>query len=200
MKKTPLQKSPSRRSPPYAAILMGAGLVILGIVSGLLLSDPQPNSAALQQTAPGEPLSVVPVEVNFAAPEISLTNLDGVEVALADLRGQVVLVNNWATWCPPCKAEMPTLQTYFEEHQDQGFVLVAIDAADPVGEVRQFVADYGLTFPVWLDPQNKALMAFQNQSLPSSYVIDRLGMVRLAWTGAISKSMLERYLTPLLEE
>jgi thiol-disulfide isomerase/thioredoxin len=144
--------------------------------------------------------SLIPVEVNFPAPELNLTHIDGSEVSLQDHRGKVILVNNWATWCPPCKAEMPTLQAFYQEYVDKGFVLVAIEAGEPAEEVIQFVENYGITFPVWLDPSNLALTAFRNSALPSSYVIDQDGIVRLAWSGAINRSTLEQYVTPLLEE
>jgi peroxiredoxin len=110
------------------------------------------------------------------------------------------MINNWATWCPQCKAEMPTLVKYYEEHNEQGFVLLGINAGDPKDAVVKFVDEYNLSFPILLDPNNKALIAFHNDSLPSSYVIDRSGNVVLAWTGPISKAMLEKYVTPLLEQ
>ena len=186
--------------PPYAAMFIGAGLLVLGVVAALLLARPEQAASLADNSSIGEDLSVIPAPVNFAAPELTLYDLDGVQASLADFEGQVVLVNNWATWCPPCKAEMPTLQAYFEEHKDQGFLLIGIEAGEPADEVAQFVEDYKLTFPIWLDPQNEALSTFHNQNLPSSYVIDREGVVRLAWVGAISKSMLEKFVTPLLED
>jgi len=112
----------------------------------------------------------------------------------------VLLVNHWATWCPPCKAEMPTLQAYYEKHGDQGFTIIAIDAGEPATEVEKFVKSHTLTFPVWLDPTQVATVVFRNPGLPSSYVIDRKGNVRLAWAGAISQKTLEKYVTPLVEE
>ena len=200
MKSKNSRRSRRKSSPPYAAIFVGAGLLILGVVAVLLLARPEQASSSPDNSAPSNEMSVVPASVNFPAPELSLSDLNGSQESLVDYKGQVVLVNNWATWCPPCKAEMPTLLAYYEEHKDEGFSLIAIEAGEPAEEVAEFVADYGLTFPVWLDPQNKALIAFQNQGLPNSYVIDRDGTVRLAWTGAISKSMLEKYVTPLLED
>jgi peroxiredoxin len=189
-----------KASPPFAAIFIGAGLLVLGIVAILLLASPDQTGSSNNEPVAGEELSVIPAPVNFTAPEITLKDLDGVQASLTDFKGQVVLVNNWATWCPPCKAEMPTLQAYYEEHKEEDFVLIGIEAGEPTEEVANFVEDYKLTFPIWLDPQNKALSAFRNQSLPSSYVIDRDGVVRLAWVGAISKSILEKYVTPMLED
>jgi peroxiredoxin len=174
-----------------ALALAGGGLVLLELAALLLW----PKS-----TAPAEEPRTQPQAVNFAAPELELNDLNGAARALADYRGQVVLVNNWATWCPPCRAEMPTLQAYYQKHQAQGFVLVAVEAGEPADEVTRFVEEYGLTFPVWLDPHSLALDAFRNDTLPSSYVIDRAGVVRFTWNGAISAATLEKYVTPLLKE
>jgi thiol-disulfide isomerase/thioredoxin len=172
--------------------LIGAGLIILGVTAMIAL----PSAGIL---AVGE-LSAIPVNVDYPAPQLQLNDLQGAPVSLTDYRGQVVLVNNWATWCPPCKAEMPGLQAYYEDHRDQGFTIVAIDAGEPAAEVDRFVARYALTFPVWLDPTQVATAVFRNPGLPSSYVIDREGNVRLAWNGAISQKTLEKYVTPLVEE
>ena len=144
-------------------------------------------------------ISAVPGTANYPAPELALTGLDGDPVSLNDYLGQVVLVNNWATWCPPCRAEMPDLQAYYAEHAGEGFVIVAINAGENAETVRAFVEQFDLTFPLWLDARMEALSAFQNDSLPSSYVIDREGRVRLHWSGQISLRMLDRYVTPLIE-
>jgi thiol-disulfide isomerase/thioredoxin len=176
-----------------AMALIGAGLLVIGVVA--LIALPR-NGVSAQ----GQEKSAIPAIVDFSAPDLALSDLQGNPTALSDYRGQWVLVNNWATWCPPCKAEMPTLQAYYEAHRDKGFVIIAIDAGDPIPEVADFVKSYGLTFPVWPDPQETAIDAFRNNALPSSYLIDPQGTVRLAWNGAISRSVLERYVTPLLEE
>ncbi|MFM8426640.1 MAG: TlpA family protein disulfide reductase, partial [Chloroflexota bacterium] len=139
-------------------------------------------------------------KVDFPAPGLALENVSGAAESLKDFRGRVVLVNNWATWCPPCKAEMPSLQKYYAAHQEEGFTLVAINAGDGKPEVDKFVSDYGLTFNVWLDPDGAALNAFKNGNLPNSYVLDRTGTVRYAWTGEISYEMLEKYVTPVIQE
>lgn len=183
--------------------MVGIGLLVLGVVMALLLGQGKAAASRTRgasEAGSDEIYSAIPVTVNFPAPALSMTDLEGKTVALEDYLGRWVLVNNWATWCPPCKAEMPTLQAFYEAHQSQGFILVAIEAGDPKEEVASFVEEHGLTFPIWWDPTNRALVAFQNQSLPSSYLIDPTGTVRLAWTGAISRSVLEKYVTPLLEE
>ena len=187
-------KKPARRQV-LPLVLIGVGLLMFGIVAFILL--PKKTPAASQNS--NESL-VTPAEVNFAAPVLTLNDLLGQPVSLRDYRGQVVLVNNWATWCPPCKAEMPVLQQYYEDHKDQGFTLIAIEAGEPVQEVADFAEAYQLTFPVWPDPNQQALAAFRQFTLPNSFVIDRSGSVRLAWLGAINQAALEKYVTPLIEE
>lgn len=191
----------SRKSKPKKNLtgmaILGAGLVLVGLAAFLLLPGAQADSV------PSAPASAqtIPVEVDFAAPSLTLMDLQGVLHTLEDYRGQVVLVNLWATWCPPCKAEMPTLQEYYESHADDGFMLVAINDGDPKEDVVTFANDYGLTFPVWLDPNYDATeRAFKTLNLPSSFVIDRNGTVRLRWVGEIKRETLEKYVTPLVVE
>jgi peroxiredoxin len=177
-----------------ALLLAGSGLLILGLTTFVLLLSRGDDSGAEEKTL------FEPANVNYPAPDIQLENLEGDPVSLSDWQGNVVLLNNWATWCPPCKAEMPTLQSYFEDHQDQGFMVVAIEAGEPASDVAQFAINYSLTFTVLPDPSNNSLVAFHNFSLPNSYVIDRDGLVRLAWNGEIDRANLEKYVTPLVEE
>jgi peroxiredoxin len=167
--------------------LLGAGLI------PLLVNAQQKT---LDSAAPILP----PVTSSYPAPQLALTDLQGKPVSIEDYRGQVILVNNWATWCPPCKTEMPELQAYYTAHATEGFVVVAIESGEPADQVTSFVQEYRMSFPVWLDPQSTALEIFQNWNLPSSYVIDRDGIVRLSWTGGINQLTLEQYVTPLLEE
>ena len=126
--------------------------------------------------------------------------MDGNEVSLIDFQGEIVLINNWATWCPPCRQEMPEFQAYYEKYKDQGFQVVAIEAGEPAEEVRNFVDGAGLDFVILLDPENKSLVTFQNSSLPNSFVIDRKGNLRLAWLGPVDTTTLEKYVTPLIKE
>ncbi len=189
------RNAPGQRSKGrlLALFFLGSGLLVLGIAALLVL----PKTSLPDSAASG---SVVPLIVKFTAPDLSLDDLEGQPTSLSAYLGKVVLVNNWATWCPPCKAEMPALQAFYEAHKNQNFELIGIEAGKSASEVSQFVEQYGLTFPIWLDPDSKSLDAFHNQALPNSYVIDKNGVVRLAWSGAISLDMLEKYVVPLLEE
>jgi len=186
----PLMNEPKPRQS-LSFLLLGLGFTLI-VVSMLYI---------LRENSLQSDFSTVPAQVNFSAPELTLTDLQGVTHSLADYRGKVVLVNIWATWCPPCKQEMPTLQTFYNKYADQGFVIVAINDGDPTPDVLQFVKDYQLSFPVWLDPTyNATERAFQTLNLPSSYVIDRNGTVRLTWVGGISRRMLDKYVPSIITE
>jgi len=108
--------------------------------------------------------------------DFSLADLQGKTWALSQLRGKVVLVNFWATWCPPCRKEMPDLQTLYNRFQDQGFVVLAISDED-AGKVKPFVAERNVTYPVLLDPGRKVNELFQIEGIPKSFVYDRQGVL-----------------------
>jgi len=180
-----------------ALTLTGVGMLILGGMAILLLAKPDQVGRA---DDPKDYPSAVPVPVDYPAPELELTDLEGRPVALSDYAGQVVLVNNWAFWCPPCRAELPVLQEYYKDHRQQGFTLLGIEAGGEKVDVDYHVKLYKLTYPIWLDPRERSLAAFQYSGLPNSAVIDRTGKVVLKWGGPISREMLEKYVTPLLEQ
>jgi peroxiredoxin len=182
------------KSRILAMFFIGGGLLLVGIAALLLL----PGEASTESDP--EVGINQPAQVDFPAPSIQLQDLDGKSVTLEDYRGQVVLVNNWATWCPPCRQEMPILEAYFRDHRHQDFTIVAIDAGDPIDTVNNFVESYNMTFPVWIDPSSSALNSFRNNYLPSSYLINEQGQVIMAWSGAVTRASLEESITPLLKD
>ena len=175
-------------------ILVGLGLMVLIGASLIMRSNQDPVGYGLNMD------TYPPIEVDQPAPELTLFDLDGQEVSLSDFQGEVVLLNNWATWCPPCRKEMPEIQAYYQKYKDQGFQVVAVEAGEPEEVVRDFVEGNNLDFVILLDPEKKSLITFQHSTLPNSFVIDRKGHLRLAWLGAINGATLERYLTPLIKE
>ncbi len=175
----------------YAMIMIGVGFIFLGIVLFISLIS--------SQASPQE-YTATPVEVNYLAPDLRLNDLRGKPVSVKDYLGKVTLVNMWATWCPPCKAEMPTLEAFYKKYKDDGFMIVGINDGEAPHVVASFVQDFGLTFPIWLDQQYLSEKAFKTINLPSSFVIDRNGTIRLMWIGAISKEALENYVSPIVKE
>jgi peroxiredoxin len=106
--------------------------------------------------------------------DFTLTDLQGKTWSLRELKGKVVLVNFWATWCPPCRKEMPDLNTLYQRFKDQGFVILAI-SDEEVGKVKPFIAERNISYPVMLDPGRKVNDLFQVEGIPKSFVYDREG-------------------------
>jgi peroxiredoxin len=129
------------------------------------------------------------------APDFTLTTLDGTPLRLDDLRGKVVLLNFWATWCPPCKAEMPDLNALQQEYGEaRDFVVVGVNVEEDTAEVKSFVDRQQLTFPIVFDSDGRVTtQLFGVRPLPTTFIIDRDGFIRDAWNGQIApEAMLAR--------
>lgn len=132
---------------------------------------------------------------------VRVATLDGDSVRLSDLRGQVVLVNVWATWCPPCRVEMPGFEKVWREHGARGFTVLALSTdRGPRDVVHEFIAERGLTFEVAM-ANNEALRALDaGNALPTSYLIDAEGRIRHTVVGIFARPALERAVVRLLDE
>ena len=185
-------------SKPYSQPLKTLPLLLVGLGIILIFAS---IFFILKNASVQNDFTTVPVKVNYPSPELTLIDTQGISHSLADYRGQVVLINLWATWCIPCTKEMPALQSFYNKYKDNGFVVIAINDGDSKPDVLQFATDYDLTFPIWLDPTYIATeQAFKTMNLPSSFVIDRNGTVQLMWVGGISRQMLETRIAPLIME
>jgi len=111
------------------------------------------------------------------APDFTLSSLNGTQVSLSALKGSIVLVNFWATWCPPCQAEIPSLKALYEKLKGKGLVILGVDIAESADVVGTFARDRKMTFPVLLDSNNSVAMIYASQSIPVTYIIDRTGNV-----------------------
>ncbi|NPA41658.1 MAG: TlpA family protein disulfide reductase [Aquificae bacterium] len=110
------------------------------------------------------------------APDFKLKTLDGKEVSLSDYRGKVVLINFWATWCPPCREEMPLFESVYRKYKDKGFEILAISTDASIDPVRKFVREFKLSFPILYDDKN-VVNLYSVQGLPTSFLIDREGKI-----------------------
>lgn len=148
-----------------------------------------------------EPVATQPAPLaGHPAPEFTLMDIDGSPVTLGNLRGQVVLINVWATWCPPCRAEMPAIQQAYERFRDQGFVVLAINQQEDATSVAAFMHEQRLTFPALLDYDARVSAAYQVRVLPSSFFIDRRGVIRAVYRGPMSRGMIEGTIEQLVAE
>jgi len=139
----------------------------------------------------------------FLAPEFNLSTLDGQSVKLSDLRGNIVLVNFWATWCPPCRAEMPAVEKVYNSYKDQGFVVLAVNSTvqDTFTNVAPFAQQFGLSFPILLDRTGDVSHLYMLRSLPTSFFVDRDGIIReVVIGGPMSEALLRSRVEQLLQE
>ncbi len=182
------QRSKNRRDMswlPYGLIGLG-GLLLIGL---FVFSINQVGAQSVNAPRVGALLS-----------DFSLTDIQGQKVSLSDYKGQVVLVNAWATWCPPCKAEMPDINAYYQAHQKDGFMVLAVNAGDPQTSAADFAQSKGLAFPVLLDSNLHLLDGMGIHDFPTSIVVGRDGRVKHIQVGMFSPQALDAVVTPLLAQ
>jgi peroxiredoxin len=139
----------------------------------------------------------------FAAPDFALPDDLGNVIRLSDLRGKPVLVNFWASWCPPCKAEMPAMQRIHQEYAEQGFVILAVNTTyqDDEAAARQFLQERGLTFPVLYDRAGGSADLYEVRALPTSFFVDSQGVIQeVVVGGPMSEALLQTQVERLLKE
>jgi cytochrome c biogenesis protein CcmG/thiol:disulfide interchange protein DsbE len=145
-------------------------ILLLGVVWTFASADKRETSTSGKIPAPQQ---------GFLAPDFELKTPAGESIRLSDLRGEAVLVNLWTTWCPPCRAEMQTIEKIYAEYKDQGFTVLAVNMTyqdDPFA-IIPFVNEQGLTFLILLDETGEMANAYQLRSLPSSFFVDRNGII-----------------------
>lgn len=139
----------------------------------------------------------------FLAPDFTLDALDGQQVMLSTLRGKVVLINLWASWCPPCRAEMPAIDKVYQANRSRGLEVLAVDATnqDSEADARAFVQQLGLTFPILLDRGGSVGQRYLLRALPTSFFIDRRGIIRsIVVGGPMSEALISSKIADLLSE
>jgi peroxiredoxin len=137
-------------------------------------------------------------EVGKQARDLTLKTLDGGQSSLSDYRGKVVVLNFWATWCPPCRAELPDFEQAHRDRQGDGLVVLGINTEEPAVVVRAFVEDIGLTFPILLDETGQVAREYRAAGLPMTLVIDREGLIQVRHVGYLSAAKLDEYLSEVL--
>jgi len=188
--------------------LIVAGGLLFGLAVGALVffsaptaspSASAPSSSTSQASAvafqSANPVSAPPPAVGAPAADFSLADVSGQTVKLSDFKGQVVLLNFWATWCGPCQLEMPTIEKTYEAWKAQGLAVVAVEVGDPLPDVQSFANQNRLTFRVLWDEKATVSNLYQISVLPTSFVIDREGKITQQEIGMLSDSGLQGYLT-----
>ena len=175
------------------------GAIVVGvlILGGIWIGVSQVPASATTSGAIPSPRE------GFAAPDFTLETLDGDSFTLSDLRGKAVVVNLWASWCPPCRAEMPALQAAYEADQDRGLEIVAVDMTyqDSAEDAQRFAEDFGLTFTIPLDRDGTVARQYLMRALPSTFFVGPDGVIRkVVIGGPMSEATIRSTVSEMLEE
>ena len=170
-------------------VLLAAGIaVVVAVVLAYAFQRTGPGSSAGPAGLAGSPAQSFPAK-----------RLDGAPGALADYRGRVVLVNLWASWCTPCREEMPDLERLYRDDRGRGLVVLGVDQGESADAAGTFVREHGVTFPVLLDEDQRYGRAYAAIGLPTSVVVDRNGRVSGGFDGALTLAQMREAVDPLLQ-
>ncbi len=189
----------------FAVLGVAAGLILFG---GQLFGDDVTEPSILDQLSQLEPsdpdinqFETGPLggfEVGDVAPDFVAADLDGNAVKLSDYRGRPVILNFWATWCAPCRVEMPEFQTAFEENQANGLEILAVNRDETQEQVVEFFDEFGLTFTPLLDQGSLVADQYQVFNMPTTYFLNAEGVVTAVHRGPLVSSQLDGYLEQTL--
>lgn len=174
--------APGRK--PWQRATMGTILFLFFIWGAFSLLVPRSSDLRLQ---PG-----------MEAPDFALQTLDGQEISLSSLRGKAVLINFWASWCTPCREEMPDIQRLYEKHRENGFEVLAVNLSEPLVTARSFLDKVEVTFPILRDQQNQTERLYRILPLPATFFVDQEGIIRYTFEGQMSPEYMETRVLALL--
>lgn len=176
--------NPKRRGLSLGSLAILAAVGVLAMVLALQLTERNR----------GRPVSGL-------APEFELTLFDGGEVALADYRGEVVLINFWASWCPPCRDEALDLQQLYSDYHQSGFTIIGVNMLESSPrKALDFIEEFGITYPNGEDREQRVTNLYRVEGPPESFLIDREGMVRQFYIGSVRYDTVSRAIEALLAE
>ncbi len=205
------QKTNSNSSRWIAIGVLAAGLILAAVAVFLFVSNGSnsgdvaadtgeiPDNLAVATLAGVKNSGAQPVQ-GQPAPNFAFRYPDGSSYSLADFKGQPVIVNFWATWCPPCRREMPGLVKAYETYKDDGLMIIEVDVAEPPEAVAKFVDEYGMTMPVVLDQRQEVTRLYRTDSFPTSFFIDENGVIQARWVGYLPEEELAANLAKIMPE
>jgi cytochrome c biogenesis protein CcmG/thiol:disulfide interchange protein DsbE len=188
----------SRARPATIGLILVGALALLALLFVLFVPlggsppEAEPGAAADSVAVGGHPL------MGKTAPDIDLSTIDGDPVSLSELRGRPVLINFWATWCPPCRDEFPLMVDAYADHANDGLEILGVMHQDFADGARDFAADMGATWPIVEDPGDKAYGDYLVAGLPTSFFVDTEGIVRAFSLGGFSEDGLTAQLETIL--
>ncbi len=193
-----LKQYPNRFSLPKGMLFI---LAVAAIIAILAAPGCTPSAQEITRQ-PGPPApSELPAaaEIDRLAPDFTLIDLEGNRVTLSDFRGKVVFINFWATWCPPCRAEMPEIEAIHQDYKDKDVVVIGIDLYESENEVRQYVQQGGYSWTFVLDTTGEVTVNYGVTAIPTSFFVDKEGVIRAVKIGAMTKRAMESQLAEAMK-
>lgn len=175
-----------------AFLLLGS---ILVVACGSVL----PGAAPQPTLGPADFVGGLP-KVGEKAPNASLVDLDGKALSIADFKGRALIINFWATWCPPCRAEIPALDAVYQAYKDKGVEVLGIDYGEDGDTVKGFLRDINISYRIALDPYEEAADRYRVAALPTSFFVDRESVIRAVHLGGMDRQTIESQLSKILPE
>lgn len=177
--------------------------VLIGIAIAGVVKENIEKTTEFDNIALGSDVDFLATEQGLAkgemAPDFNLTTLDGKTVKLSDYQGKKVILNFWATWCPPCRAEMPHMQAYYEEQAAADNVeILAVNLTEKdhgLKKIKTFKKEYGLSFPIPMDEQGETGSLYQAVTIPTSYIVDEQGRVQTKFVGPMDQATIEKIIS-----
>jgi peroxiredoxin len=179
------------------------GCIILSIAFWQLAFERTTAADTAQATPQRSTEQPAPREaaVGEIAPDFTLIDIrDDEQISLSQFDGRPVMLNFWATWCPPCRKEMPLLQDAYEEHQGDGLIILTIAVSDKANNVLDFSDQHDLTFPLLIDTKDQVAVQYKVLGIPTSYFIDSNGVITSVQVGDLTAPALDRHLEEILED
>jgi len=172
------------------------GVVGIAALVGIAYVATLPAAPKVSESADLASLEIAPTQ-GALAPDFSLLNLEGERITLSELRGQPVMINLWATWCAPCRIEMPHIQDRFERYAGEGFLVLAVDFDEPANVVAEFRDELNLTFDLLLDPGAEIQELYRNRNYPSTFFVDENGVIQVQHIGVMTEGQLDENLAAI---
>jgi cytochrome c biogenesis protein CcdA/peroxiredoxin len=189
-----LQSLSQQFAGQFAEFSIGLEETVIEFVTGGSEESTNASSEAVVEDTQDTTTSQIGLEIGNLAPDFETSTDTGEPVSLSDLRGQIVLLNFWATWCGPCRVEMPVFQQQFDRYSNSGFIILAVNNSETVEDVAGFRDEFGLTFPLAMDEDGTIQNQFSIFSYPSTFVIDRSGVILARHFGPLTAEQIEQLL------
>jgi peroxiredoxin len=172
-----------------------AAVVLIALLTVAIVQAMDKKEAAPENTSQATTTKSDGLKIGAKAPDFELKTLTGETVKLSSLKGKKVMLNFWATWCPPCKAEMPEMEKFYKE-SGKDIVILAVNI-DPQLDVKGFVGKNGITFPILLDADDHVNETYQILSIPTTYFINSKGVIQNKFTGGMNEAAMKKYTSAL---